>query len=213
MRDSPCSKLFLSYLSAVVAMAGGSSPIPLRQLTDQSNAVVVAEISGGILRSDRVTVKLTIVRALTGPLKPGQVLTAESVLGTQAARSTRIPVKEFGLCFLFRTDRQVWTFLPPISGYLLDFGSTFIPLPRQVKSVRLPPGIPATTMDKVIAGVTSRLEQDDPRPQTNIVEDYRKNPSPALKAMFQSLCSAPNPRLRLLAQRAEPCPTSKPTHD
>jgi hypothetical protein len=190
-------------LLAAPAIGGGSSPIPLRVLTDQSNAVVVAEISGGTIRSDRVEVKLTIVRALTGTLRPGQVLTAESVLGTGAAASTRTPVKKFGLCFLFRSDRQVWTFLPPISGYLLDFGSTFIPLPRKAKSVRLPPGIPATTMDKVIAVVTSRLEQDDPRPSTNIVEDYRKNPSPALKEMFKRLRSDPNPRLRSIALRAE----------
>jgi hypothetical protein len=68
-------------------------------------------------------------------------------------------------------------------------------------------------MDKVIAEVTSTLERSDSRAQTNIVGDYRKNPSPALKAMFQSLCSAPIPRLRQLAQRAEPCPTDKPTRD
>lgn len=149
---------------------------------------------------------MTIVRAVKGPLKPGQVLTAEAPMGT------RTPFKDFGLCFLARSGKR-WTLRPPISGYLLDFTSTCLPLPRQAKSVRLPRKISATTMDQVIAEAASSLGRSDSMAQTNIVDDYRKNSSPALKVMFQSLCSAPIPRLRLLAHRAEPRATNKPTRD
>ncbi len=202
-----------AVLLAALAIGGGSSPIPLRVLTDQSDAVVVAEISGGASRSGRIPVTLTIVRVLKGTLKPGQVLTADSVLGADAATHMRMPVRDFGLCFLARPGGAVWRFRPPISGYLLDFTSTYIPLPRRAKSVRLPPGIPATTMDKVIAEAASGLERADMRGRTNLVDDYRKNPSPALKEMFRRLCSNPNPRLRSLALRAEGPVASPSAHE
>jgi len=202
-----------AVLLAAPAIGGGSSPTPLRVLTDQSDAVVVAEISGGAIRSGRIPVTLTIVRVLKGALKPGHVLTAESVLGAEAAAHTRTPVRDFGLCFLSRPGGAVWRFRPPISGYLLDFTSLYIPLPRRAKSVRLPPGIPATTMDKVIAEATSGLERADAGGQTNIVYDYHKNPSRAMKAMFARLRSDPNPRLRDLAVRAEGDPPAGIPHE
>lgn len=194
--------LFTVLLPCLTAWGGGASPVSLRVLTDRSDAIVVGEIEGSSVLYDRVSLNVDVVRVLKGQAQGGSLIAVELVVGEVAVKSTRFVKRERGLFFLERSATGVWVAIPPVNGHMADGSSAFIPLPRNVKTVVLPNGVQASTLDRVIAEETSILEGDDRRALTDIVGEYRKNRSPALKELFAKLRRSANPKLKVIGMRA-----------
>jgi hypothetical protein len=76
-----------------------------------------------------------ITRVIKGELKAGDLINAEAIVGSAAAKNTPQSGDDFGLFFLSSAAGGTWMIMPPISGYVQDFGSTFIPVSRNPKSI------------------------------------------------------------------------------
>ncbi len=194
--------LLSACFSVSPAMGAGMAPMPLRDLSNAANPIIVGEVRQRTVLYDRVAATVYITRVIKGDLKAGDLINVEAVVGSDAAKNTPQSGDDFGLFFLSSAAGSTWMIMPPISGYIQDFGSTFIPVSRNPRSVSLPGNGQVSVLDMVIAEVATVLEENNMRVPTDIIGEYRKNPSPALKAMFAKLRTDPNPRLRLISLRA-----------
>lgn len=191
-------------LTRSTAFCPGSAPVPLSTLTEKADAIVVAQVVDGLVSTDRFAVKLDVIRVLKGTIQPRTVVRIDTLAASVGPQRTGPVEKDIGMFFLRASAGGAWTLLPPISGYLQEFRSTFILLPRNITPVNLPPGVSASALDKVIAEATAAVQ--GPFTTTSapidLAAEYRRNPSPAMKALFAQLRSHPNARLRVAGLQA-----------
>jgi hypothetical protein len=186
------------------AICSGSAPVPLSTLTERADAIVVAQVIDGSVSTDRIAVNLNVIRVLKGTIQPETVVTIDTLAARVGPQYTGPVQKDIGMFFLRASNHGTWALLPPISGYLQEFRSTFIALPGNISALSLPAGIKASALDKVIAEATAVL-QGPFTPTTasiNLAGEYRRNPSPAMKALFAQMRSHPNTRLRVAGLQA-----------
>jgi hypothetical protein len=173
-------------------------------LTEKADAIVVAQVIGGSVSTDRIVVNLNVIRVLKGTILPRTVVTIDTLAAGVRPQKTGPVGKDIGMFFLQASTHGAWALLPPISGYLQEFRSMFIALPANISALTLPAGINASALDKVIAEATA-VVQGPFTPTTASIDltgEYRRNPSPAMKALFAQLRSHPNTRLRVAGLQA-----------
>ncbi len=194
----------LMALTRTIVFCSGSAPVPLSTLTAKADAIIVAQVVDGSVSSGRIAVNLNVLRVLKGTIQPRAGITVDTLAAPVGPQKSGPLEKDTGIFFLNASPNGAWTLIPPISGYLLEFRSTFILLPPASIALSLPLGVTASALDKVIAEATAAVQS--PLTLTSIAIDlaaeYRRNPSPAMKLLFAQLRSHPNNRLRVAGLRA-----------
>ncbi|MBC7924809.1 MAG: HEAT repeat domain-containing protein [Bryobacteraceae bacterium] len=203
-----CERLVLTivllWIATSVAIASGSAPVPFNILVANADAIVVAEVLRASIAPSHVSADLNVVRVLKGTMRPGALITIDTLIAARGPENLHTTGKHFGMFFLRLINGQ-WALVPPISGFLLEFRSTFVTLPRDVASaVTPPPGVRLSELDKVIIELTA-VVQSAPIPTRtpiDLADEYRRNPSPAMRAMFTQLRGHQNTPLRVVGLRA-----------
>jgi len=177
-----CKRIALTTVMLAItrssAICSGSAPVPLSTLTEKADAIVVAQVIDGSVSTDRIAVNLNVIRVLKGTIQPQTVVTIDTLVARAGPQRAGPVGKDLGMFFLRASTHGAWVLLPPISGHLQEFRSTFIFLPENIVALSPPSGVNASALDKVMAEATA-VAQGPFTPTTASIDlagEYRRNP-------------------------------------
>lgn len=194
--------VLVTLIGSPTTDCAGSGRYSLKMLTDRADVILVADILQGSVSRDQISLTVSAVRVLKGRMQVGSVVTITSVDALRVPANRRAPDDDRGVFFLRSLSMGNWALLPPISGYLFDVRETYIPVPKRTP-LAIPPGIPASVLDRVIAEASANLEDTGPQPPIalDIASQYRNHRSPAVKALLNQFRESSNPKLRVQGLR------------
>jgi hypothetical protein len=183
-----------------MAVAGGSAPVSLDKLISASDNIIVGKIADGSASGVAVTLSIEIERVMKGQLKVGGIVAATATISEpsqfhQAARDR-------GVFFLSGAQSGPLRLISPLSGYLHNERSAFIPLPNVAATAMQAGG---TLRDQVMLEVLGAIESGEALPPGGAIDvlwEYQIAPTAAVRSAFQRWMQGGSPKLIALSLEA-----------
>jgi hypothetical protein len=199
----------LAGLAALVSVyqpviAGPAAVVPVSLLASQADTIVIATVSQGTMVGGVTSATLLVERSLKGDLLPGA--TVPVVWTGPPAVQPRVysVAPDRGLFFLRRDATGRWVIVPGWSGEV-GFQMSYFVLPAGPEPAQFTPAPKTSVLDKVLLELAWVREVGVPRPggaAVDLVSEYRRSRSEALRGVFTRWAKGTSPLLRPMALQA-----------
>ena len=208
---------FAIIVTVVLALGGpslergrtaGGAPASIRQLTQQSDAVVVARLAGGFATPTNALLWLEIEQTFKGSVKPGQVIAVSwmpskpSVAGPEGGA---VVDPDTGLFFLKDSAAAAWELVPAAYGWIGSLRGAYYPVPQKSDRGAAPAGDePAEKALLLLLDAREAGAMRPDSPQVSWADELRlAGKRPAVRQAVDRLAGSLNENLSSLAVSAK----------
>lgn len=192
--------VFCCVVGVGIALARGGAPGSLDRLAATSDHIVIGKIVEGSASGVTVHLSIDIERVLKGTLTAGSLVSATGT--TTDPSETHAAPRDRGIFFLAAGEGGVVRLVAPLSGYLSDERSNYIPLPDVASAVQI---AGSTPKEQVMLELLAVLESGQQRPHGGMIDwlwEYRCSPTANVRSVFRRWLQGTSSKLIAISLQA-----------